>query len=124
MTPNEAAQILEALAKGIDPETGEVFPGNSPLNNPHVIRALFMGARAVADPASQPRPKRPQVEGQEQAWQPWTREEEESLLAAFDCGATIQELASAHKRKVGGITARLVKLGRLEPGTTFAKDAT
>jgi hypothetical protein len=117
MTPNEAAQILEALARGIDPETGEVFPEDSPLNNTHVVRALFMGAKALTDGSAASKPKREAVEGEEQAWKPWSKEEEERLLAGFDSGVTVQELAAVHKRKVGGITARLVKLGRLEPGT-------
>ena len=123
MTPTEAAQILETLAKGIDPETGEVFPEDSPLNNTYVVRALFVRAHALQQDASSANPKRAPVEGQEHAWQPWSAEEENRLLAAFDGGVTVQELAVTHKRKVGGITARLVKLGRIEPGASERSDA-
>ncbi|HWS72207.1 MAG TPA: hypothetical protein VN605_08835 [Thermoanaerobaculia bacterium] len=45
----------------------------------------------------------------------WTAEEEQRLLRAFDGGASIASIAAAHGRKAGGIRARLVKLGRLEP---------
>ena len=83
-----------------------------------------MAARALTDAVPpQLKLRRPQVEGQEHAWQPWTKEEEERLLAAFDGGATVKELASAHKRKVGGITARLVKLGRLQHSAPREDDA-
>ncbi len=114
MTPHEAAQILEALARGIDPETGEVFPEDSTLNNTHVVRALFMGAKALSRDTSTAKPKREVAEGNEKAWQPWTKEEEERLLAGFDTGVSVDDLAAEHRRKVGGIKVRLVKLGRLE----------
>ena len=114
MTPNEAAQILEALARGIDPETGEVLPEDGPLNSTHVVRALIIGAKSLAMSTAPQKPKRELPDGREHAWQPWTKEEETKLLDAFDGGTTIEELAVIHKRKVGGITARLMKLGRLD----------
>jgi len=118
MTPTEAAQILQALARGIDPETGEVFPEDSPLNSTHVVRALFMGANALSDATPAAKPKSDLPEGLAHAWQAWTSEEEDRLVAAFEAGATVEELSITHKRKVGGITARLQKLGRLEQGAT------
>ena len=118
MTSSEAAQILEALGRGVDPETGELFAEDSPLNSAHVVRALFMGAKALSQDSTPAEHKQKRIppEGQEAAWQPWSREEEDHLLAAFDSGATVEQLAVAHKRKVGGITARLTKLGRLVNG--------
>ena len=47
MNPMEAQQIIEGLARGLDTSTGEVMPDSSPLSEPHVIRALFMAARAL-----------------------------------------------------------------------------
>jgi hypothetical protein len=125
MTPSEAAQILEAMGRGIDPETGEVFPGDSPLNSAHVVRALFMGAKALSQGSVplEKSQKRVLPTGQESAWKPWSQEEEHLLIAAFDGGATVDQLAEAHKRKVGGITARLAKLGRLENSTRGGSDA-
>jgi hypothetical protein len=35
-------QILEALAGGIDPISGEVFPSDSPYQQPEVIGLYFM----------------------------------------------------------------------------------
>ncbi len=43
----EASQILQGLADGIDPDTGEVFPDDSPYQRPKTIRALFVAIRAI-----------------------------------------------------------------------------
>jgi hypothetical protein len=47
MSPNEAKSIIEALANGVDPETGEVLSAQSVFNNPQVIRALFIATNAL-----------------------------------------------------------------------------
>lgn len=44
-----------------------------------------------------------------QVGKPWTREEAERLLTAFDGGTSIDELARFHGRTKGGITSRLLK---------------
>lgn len=36
---NRHLEILQALAAGTDPITGEVFPADSPYNQPEIIRA-------------------------------------------------------------------------------------
>ena len=48
------------------------------------------------------------------AGKPWTHEEDDRLLQAFDGGATVDALTAAHERTRAGIEARLVKHGRLE----------
>ena len=48
------------------------------------------------------------------AGKPWSRDEDERLLAGFDGGITVDALAGAHERTKAGIEARLVKHGRLE----------
>lgn len=41
MSPQEAARILDLLAQGIDPESGELLPQDNVVHSPTVIRALF-----------------------------------------------------------------------------------
>jgi hypothetical protein len=43
----------------------------------------------------------------------WTAEEEGRLLAAFDAGATLGDLARAHERTPAAICSRLVRLNQL-----------
>jgi hypothetical protein len=115
MTSDEAARVLEVLAKGIDPETGEDVAEDSPFNKTPVVRALFLGALALRQDAASKKARRVNPEGLENAWLPWTTEEETRLIEAFDQGVTLETLASKHRRKIGGIKSRLIKLGKLEP---------
>ena len=45
--------------------------------------------------------------------EPWTEDEDRKLLAAFDAGRGLPDLAAAHQRTQTGVRARLVKYGRL-----------
>lgn len=117
MKPLEAQQIIEGLARGLDTSTGEVMPDSSPcaglLNQPHVIRALFMAARALEQgPAKAARKADPPGK----AGQPWSEEEDQRLTAAFDGGTPVAELARSHERSRGAITSRLMRFGRLQVG--------
>lgn len=47
MSPIEAKSIIDALARGIDPATGEVITSDSIFNQPEVIRALFVASKAL-----------------------------------------------------------------------------
>ena len=122
MNPTDAIKIISALAEGIDSETGVYIEGESPLNSPHVIRALFLAVRAL-DALPEQKVKRPPVPGLESAGAPWTPEEDERLLRKFDAGAKVASLASIHRRTPGAITARLVKHGRITIPTNDAGDA-
>jgi hypothetical protein len=41
----------------------------------------------------------------------WSADEDDRLRTAFQAGDPIAVIASAHERKIGAITARLVRLG-------------
>jgi len=112
MTPAEAKQIIEVLAGGVDPATGEVLPDDSPLSNPHVIRALFIAAKALEPTPA--KPARPAAATPGNAGKSWTEEEDQRLVAGFDGGTPVAALARAHERTTGAISSRLVKLGRLQ----------
>jgi hypothetical protein len=124
MTPEEAKQIIDVLARGVDPETGELLPDDSPLNGSHVIRALFIAgkalelivaARALDLTVSGPvRPDAATPEKAAKAGKPWSEDEDRRLLAGFDANTPVAVLARTHERTSGAITSRLIRLGRLQ----------
>lgn len=111
MSPPEAKKIIAALANGIDPTTGEVLAAQSTLNNPQVIRALFVALQALDKAAK--RSERASMLP-ENAGQPWSESEDQRLLAAFDAATPLGALATTHNRTQGAIAARLVRLGRIK----------
>ena len=113
MTPAEAKQIIEVLAGGVDPATGEVLPDDSPLSSPHVIRALFIAVKALELMAAA-KPARPEAAAPGNAGKSWTEDEDQRLVAAFDAGTPAAKLARIHERSSGAITSRLIRLGRLQ----------
>jgi hypothetical protein len=113
MTPAQAKQVIDVLARGIDPATGEVLPEDSPLNSPHVIRALFLAAKALELQAG--KRERPPSERPANVGKAWTEEENQRLAAAFEAGACVADLAKTHQRTTGAITSRLIKLGLMQP---------
>ena len=112
METSEALRIIESLADGVDPFTGEVFPDNSPFQNPQTVRALFIATRALERLEVRQRRERQLPENTGNAWDD---EEEEQLCASFDEGMTIGQLAERHRRTEGAIRSRLGRLGKLPP---------
>jgi len=117
MQKEQALRILNALANGVHPATGEKFAADSPYQHPDTVRALFEAMHAVesggaAPPA--PAPERRPALPQSGSGSRWSPEEEQRLASAFDAGRTVDELARAHGRSRAGIEARLVRLGKLD----------
>lgn len=112
MDLSEALRIVRSLADGIDPHTGEVFPDDSPYQNPQVVRALFLAVRALERLEAR---KRREKHLPERAGKPWTDEEDKALCEGFNAGLTVPQLAQRHKRTEGAIRARLEKLGIVIP---------
>jgi len=112
MTPTEAKQVIDLLARGIDPATGEVLPEDSPLNGAHIIRALFIASKALEPAGAKPVPAGAGAAGK--AGKPWSDGEDQRLLAGFDAGTPLAQLATAHERTRGAINSRLIRLGRLQ----------
>jgi hypothetical protein len=111
MNPVEAKRTLERLARGIDPETGEILAEQSPFNNPQVIRALFFAVQELQKLAQ---PARTARERPANAGRSWTDVEDAKLLKSFDAGVSPKDLAQQHGRTKGANDSRLVKLGRVE----------
>ena len=112
MDVSKARHILCSLAEGVDPQTGEVFPADSPYQHPDTVRALFAAIQALG--------KQEQRQRREQylpanAGKPWDKSEDDQLCADFDQGMTVKQLSQRHGRTRGAIQSRLVKLGKLMP---------
>lgn len=110
MESTQALAVVRSLANGVDPESGEVFPADSAYQRPLVVRALYEAAAALEriERFQRRKAQLPQKTGE-----PWTEDEDRKLLAAFDSGRALQELAAAHERTMGAVRARLLKYGRI-----------
>jgi hypothetical protein len=116
MDDARAFAILSALANGVHPATGEVFPADSPYQDPDTIRALYVALRRMEGRTLEGRRRSDSdADRPTNAGKAWTPPEDEALLKAFDAGQTLEMLAQQHGRTSAGIRARLEKHGRLEP---------
>lgn len=109
MEKQHALKILNALANGVHPATGEVFAADSPYQHPDTVRALFEAIRSISAASVPSESKKATA-----TFVRWTPEEEERLTAGFDAGKTTSELAQAHERSPAAIEARLLKLGKID----------
>ena len=112
MEREQALKILNALANGVNPATGEVFAADSAYQHPDTVRALFEAIRAID--AVQGAQRNDGNAGNMQNFVRWTPEEEERLTAGFDAGKSSAELARLHNRSRAAIEARLLKLGKID----------
>ena len=109
MDKSEGIKIHKQLADGIDPFTGEVFPEYSPYQHPQTVRALFYAVMALEGMND----KYPDVNnGPAKAGKSWEPEEDKQLIASFDSGMSIKDLAHKHQRTNGAIQSRLIRLGK------------
>lgn len=117
MEREQTLRILNALANGIHPATGEKFGPDSPYQHPDTVRALFAALRACESAGAPAAPERRALPAlpQSGSGSRWSVEEEQRLASAFDAGRSVDELARAHGRSRAAIEARLVKLGKLDP---------
>lgn len=124
MEPDRAIEIVQALADGVDPFTGERFPSSSPYQQADTVRALHLALEGLTK-------LRRSTVRKTGPGRPWTEDEEQELLRQFDdkidlsaCDAQagVEEIAAKHERTKGAIWARLEKLGRIQrkdfPGST------
>jgi hypothetical protein len=110
-----ARQIIDTLAQGIHPITGEPMPEDSPYNAPPVIRALHAVARALegAVPAAAEDPARPRRPQPPNAGKAWTAQEDAALETAFDAGVPLKQVAQELGRTAFAVEQRLIKIGKI-----------
>jgi hypothetical protein len=117
MEKEQTLRILNALANGVHPATGEKFAADGPYQHPDTVRALFDAMRAVEGggaPAPAQSPERKPAFPQSGSGSRWSSEEEQRLASAFDSGQPVDALARAHNRSRAAIEARLVRLGKMD----------
>ena len=106
---------LELVAHGLHPETGSALHSSEIIHDPAVIRALFAAVRVLERLERREvwRKKRAQAgrATKKAAGQPWTTLEDDELRCEFRSRHSLGAIAAAHERSVGGISARLVRLG-------------
>ena len=104
MEINRAAELLRALADGIDPMTGQPLPDESVYNRPEIIRALYCVLQELQERADST--------AAVNAGRNWSTEEEAQLLQEYSMGLPIETIARRHGRSVGAIETRLSELGQ------------
>lgn len=108
---------LRAWADGVDPATGAVLPPDHPGQQPATLRVVFaaLALLTAEPPPVSGRGREPQLGfAARNAGRPWSAADDAALATAFDSGSTIGALAVQMERTRGAITARLVKLGKIE----------
>lgn len=113
--------IIDALAMGVHPFTGEPLPAGHVMHRPPVIRALFAVLRCIDVEATQE--DNSKENGRyPRGGEPWTKEEETQLANEFERKMKTTEIANLHGRTSGAITSRLARLGLVEPVDYQVKD--
>jgi len=112
MQLQSALPIVRALADGVNPHTGEAFTDNCPYAEPKTLRALFSAVELMEREVEREkrRERLPANFGK-----PWTEAEDQAVIAEFDAGLTMPEMARKHARTQSSIRLRLEKLGKIEP---------
>ena len=120
---------LRAWADGIDPATGAALGPEHPAQRTDVLRVVFAAlALLQAEPSTSltastsstsltdtSMQRSSQISGARNAGRPWLAADDDLLAAGYDSGVSVGALATRMERTRGSITARLVKLGKIEP---------
>lgn len=113
-----ARQILDTLAQGIHPVTGEAMAEDSPYNAPPVIRALHTVCRALEAGVATPEPVRGRRPQPPNAGKAWSAQEDAALETAFDVGIAMKQVAGELGRTQFAVEQRLIKLGKVAAPTS------
>ena len=109
MNDRDSIQIVNALAHGVNPLTGDLLSHEHVVREPIVARALLEAVWAMEKHG--PGPRRP---GPERRGEPWSSEEDEMLIDSWRRHGSIRSLATSHSRTPSAIRSRLLKLGVIE----------
>ena len=120
---------LRAWADGVDPATGAVLAADHPGQRADTLRVIFatialLEEMETSDTATVRARPALNAAAASNAGRPWSPADDDALVQAFDAGSTVSALATGLGRTRGSITARLVKLGKMEapPGLRMRGD--
>jgi len=125
MHQDKTISIIEGLANGIDPITGEILPEDSPYNHPEVIRALFHVINLV------PKAKKPKktIEQKQQDnidkglpknfGLPWNDSDVQLVISNYNTNVSIEVIANQMARKASSIIGLLRKHGVISEDLAF-----
>jgi len=115
MELTQTRYIVKTLAQGVHPSTGEVFPPESPYNDPEVIRALF----SILEIVKQSKTPRKSIEERRQqnlelgrpgnTGLPWTEDDRATVKSGFLDGMTVDKLAANLERSSAAIVAEIIR---------------
>ena len=123
MKIDESVHILEILGDGINPDTGEVFPLESPYNHPVIIRALFSVIQHYKNPPKKIKKTLKQKQSENlvdfkgfplNAGFPWTEEDRNKLAQDFTSGNKLPELVEKYQRTNNSLTSELKRQGLIK----------
>jgi len=105
------AQILLALSRGLDPESGEVLPADSIVRRAEIIRALQEAARVLENPARRRADRTWHAPLPPKTGTPWSEEEDAILRSGHQNGRTVEQLAADLGRTPNAVATRLARRG-------------
>lgn len=111
MDIDQAITIIQKLADGVDPTTGERLPPSSVYQQADTVRALHLALEGLD---RLKRHKDRIQSGPPKAGRPWTKDEEQRMLQQFDAKVDVTAIAQELNRTTGAIWARLEKVGRIQ----------
>lgn len=107
-------EILDCVAKSVNPYTGEVITGIDELLKSKLEEIVYTlklndDKNSSNHLKKSNKTKKQHDENFPMAWEKWTDQEDLMLIEEFKRGLSITEIAENHNRKKGGISARLKK---------------
>lgn len=105
--PPTTAQILLALSRGLDPQSGEVLPPESVVRRAEIVRALQEAARILENPARRRADRTWHAPLPPKTGTPWTTEEDAILRNGRANGRSVEELAADLGRTPNAVQLRL-----------------
>lgn len=112
-------RALEALAHGIDPETGDKLPHDTVLNRVDIVR-VFLTAIAALETVRKRAQRRAQLP--KSVGKSWSEKEANQLREEHRQGMPIPDIADRHGRTVRAIEGRLEILGLLRAEQRTARN--